>query len=140
MTAQEFLRYQLDDLEFQLRACFEPMSEAQLDTSPAEKAYTPRQAIGHLCEAYEAFIARMNLTEWKWGSYSLPYDAKDQALVTLWETRNRAAEAACSSDMDEVHRMAHAYIIAHDAYHVGQLCLVLMQTNPDWDPYSIYSH
>lgn len=107
------------------------MSDAQLDTRAAQS--TPRATIAHLCECYEAYLAHLSGTPWEWGSYSA-----DATLDTLWQTRAKAVEAACSAGTDDALRTAHAYIVAHDAYHVGQLCLVHLQTNPDWDPYSIY--
>jgi hypothetical protein len=31
------------------------------------------------------------------------------------------------------------YIVLHDCYHVGQLCLVRLADDPNWDAYSIYA-
>jgi uncharacterized damage-inducible protein DinB len=138
MTATELLRYQLDDLAYQLRAVLENMTDEQLDTKLTEQSYTPRETVEHLCEAYMAYTARLNGETWNWGSFALEDKAKDAILTSLWQIRGDAVDAACDSDLEDAQRMAHAYLIAHDAYHVGQLSLVQLQTNPGWDPYSIY--
>ncbi|MDQ2987018.1 MAG: DinB family protein [Armatimonadota bacterium] len=140
MTAQELLRFQLDDLGFQLQACLEPMTEAQLDTRPAQQGGTPRETVEHLCEAYMAFLAGVDGEKWSWGTFSIEDKSKGNLLATFSEIRGRAVAAVCASDDEKCLKEAHAYIVAHDAYHVGQLCLVLMTTDPDWDAYSIYNH
>ncbi len=136
MTATELLRFQLDDGTFQLKACLEPMTDAQLDTRPAPGGMTPRETAVHLCECYEAFLAECEGRKHPWGSYAVSDTSKENLLSHLWATRQRAAAVALEKEDQAQH--AHAFLVAHDCYHVGQLCLVLMTTNPEWDPYSIY--
>lgn len=139
MTAAELLRYQLDDVGFQLTKCFEPMGDAQLDTKLSKQGMTPRETIEHLCEAYEACLSGFEGKKWEWGAYSIEDKSKENLIETLRQTRERAVAAATSGEGDKRLKEGHAYILAHDAYHVGQLCLINLMTMPDWDPYSIYN-
>jgi hypothetical protein len=129
MDTAAFLSFQLSDTEHQLRACLEPMSDAQLDHRCTPEAMTPREIAVHLAECYEAFLAECEGRKHEWGSYALLDTSKDNLLSNLLGTRRRAADAAVANPEH-----------AHDAYHVGQMSLVHLATNPDWDAYSIYAH
>ena len=138
MTATELVRFQLDDAGYQLNSCLEPMTEEQLDTKVTPKSLTPREVVEHLCEAYLAFIAEMEGQKHEWGSFSISDKSKQNLVETFHEIRGRATTAACAGDDEKRLKSAYLYLTAHDTYHVWQLCLVHLNTNPDWDPYSIY--
>ena len=140
MTAAELTRYQLDDASFQLEKCLEPMTEAQLDTKATPQGMTPRDTVEHLCEAYEAYLASVEGREYQWGSFSIADKSKENLLKTFRELRTKAVQTAMDRTDEKDLKNAYAYLTGHDAYHVGQLCLVNLATNPDWDPYSIYNH
>ena len=139
MTTVDYVRYQLDDLGFQLNACFGAIGEDLLELKLTPQSMTPRETVEHLCEAYLAFLAHVEGEKWNWGSFSIADRSKPNLMETLHEIRGRATTAACADEKDEDRlKTAHAYITAHDAYHVGQLSLLLVNHNPAWDPYSIY--
>lgn len=140
MTALELTQYQLEDASFQLEKCLEPMTDAQLDTKASPEGMTPRDIVEHLCEAYEAYVDSVEGREHEWGSFSIEDKSKENLLQTFREMRSRAVQAAMDRSDEKDLKNAYAFLTAHDAYHVGQLCLVNLATNPDWDPYSIYNH
>jgi uncharacterized damage-inducible protein DinB len=138
MTASELMRFQLDKVGSQLEKCLEPHDDASLDAKASPHGMTTRQMVEHLCEAYEAFLAETEGRKWDWGSYAAADRSKEGLMRTFRETRARAVRAADSQDETTL-RHAHEYLVAHDAYHVGQICLVNLAAKPEWDPYSIYS-
>jgi hypothetical protein len=138
MTASELTRFQLEQTEMQLKACIEPMNDAQLDTRVTPQGMTPRETVEHLCECCEAFLAAEAGQKWSWGTYNLDDKSKEGLSSTFGALRAKVSAAAASSQDDEILKEAFSFLTAHDAYHVGQLALVHMATNPDWDPYSIY--
>lgn len=140
MTALELTRYQLEDSGFQLEKCLEPMTDSQLDTKATPEGMTPRDMVEHLCEAYQAYVASAEGREHQWGSFSIADKSKENLLKTFRELRTEAVQAAMDRTDEKDLKNAYAYLTAHDAYHVGQLCLVNLSTNPGWDPYSIYNH
>lgn len=140
MTALEFLQHQLNDGRFQIERCYEGLDEAGLDYRPAPQAMSPREILEHYCECHQAFLDSTEGKKFSWGEYSLP-DKSGPALKRTFEDLRSRAEAAIAANPDETTlKNAHAYLIAHDAYHVGQLALTRLALNPEWDPYSIYAH
>lgn len=140
MTAVELTRYQLNDSGFQLEKCLEKLSDEQLDTKAAPQGMTARDMVEHLCEAYQAYVASAEGKEHQWGAFSIDDKSKENLLKTFREERAKAVQTALTHTEEKNLKNAYAYLTAHDAYHVGQLCLVNLATNPGWDPYSIYNH
>lgn len=138
MTAVELSRYQFDDQGYQLERCFEGLSEAQMDAKTTEGSMTPRETLEHFCECYTAFLASMKGEKHNWGTYKLADHSTDALLEEFRKLRTQAVEGALSKGDEETLRHAHLFMTAHDAYHVGQLCLLRLQSDPSWDPYSIY--
>lgn len=137
MTIRDFQQHTIDDVGTQVTKVFEGLSEEHYDFKLCDAAFTPREIMEHLCECYQAMITESMGGTHEWGSFSL--DDKSVAnLHTQFATlRGRARQAALDADNP---KLGHAYIVAHDAYHVGQMALIRLQTDPTWDPLSIYSH
>ena len=137
MTDKELLRHQIDDAGYQLSKVFEGIEETSLDFRLTEKAMTPREILAHLSECYLATVEMAAGREHSWGSYTAP----DSSWPALWnntkELRDKAAEAALGAD-DFVLK-GNSFIVAHDYYHVGQMCAVRLVRDANWDAYSIYN-
>lgn len=138
MKTTEFLKYQFDDGEYQIEKCMEGLTEAEFDTRPSPHAKSPREILEHLCECYEAFLASTEGKSHSWGTYAIENKSSANLLATFRDLRRRATAAAVAQEEEETLKHAHAYIVAHDNYHVGQLALARLTLNPEWDGYSIY--
>jgi len=136
MTARELLQYQLDDSQYQLEKCFEGLPSELFNAKVTEQAMTPAEVIEHLCEAYTALIAESEGKKHEWGSYKIEDRSPENLLKTWSQTRERAT--ATIADEEPAYKHAHAFIVAHDYYHVGQLCELRVAKDPGFDPYAIY--
>lgn len=137
MTAQDLLRSQIEDSGKQLTAVLAGLTEGQADFKAVPSAMTPRELLIHLCEAYQAAITELAGGKHEWGSYAPPSTDWLPLVDTFQGLRSEAARAALSED-DHGLKTGSAYIVAHDYYHVGQLCQARIALDPNWDPYSIY--
>ena len=138
MTAVELLKDQLDDAGYQISKVLEGMPEQGLDHKVTPASMTPREQVAHLCEAYEAFRINSAGGKYEWGTYKL--SASDMASLTTEFSKQRAGavDQALGNPTDENIKHAHEFIIGHDYYHVGQMCLARIAVQPDWNPYAIY--
>lgn len=100
---------------------------------------SPRQTAIHLAQCYTAFITEANGEPWDW---SKPFDlgtSEPSAVLSRVNTlRAEAIDLVRSTEIEEVLTKAADFILMHDCYHVGQMALFRMRTDPNWDPYSIY--
>ena len=138
MTTHELLKEQLDDSGYQLDKAYEGMPEQGMDYKATEGCMSPREQLGHLMEAYEAYIQQTQGKKYDWGSFTPASSETGPLLAEFRDQRAKAAAAALASDSDEMIKSAHMYVIGHDYYHVGQVCLALLAVEPGWDPYAIY--
>jgi hypothetical protein len=138
MTAHELLESQLADAGFQLDKTLEGMSDATLDHKVTPGAMTPREQVAHLMEAYHAFLETTAGRKHEWGSY---HPAAQDAGGLIAEFKAKRAQAVAAA-LDPAHEAklheAHEFLIGHDYYHVGQMCLARIATQPDWNSYAIY--
>lgn len=137
MTIRDFQQHTMDDVGYQLDKVLEGMSDEHFDFKVCEAAMTPAEIIEHLCEAYQAIITETMGGTHEWGSFSIEDKSPANLKAQLKTMRARARQAALDSDNP---KLGHAYVTAHDAYHVGQLALIRLQTDSSWDPYSLYNH
>ena len=137
MTEKELLRHQIDDAGFQLDKVFESIEEASLDFRLTEHAMTPREILAHLCECYVATSVGTEGKEHEWGTYTAPDTTWPALFNNMKELRATAAEAALATPDYET--KTSAFMIAHDFYHVGQMCMVRLVRDPSWNAYSIYN-
>ncbi len=138
MTANEMVQYEIKHIAGQLRAVSEGMPEAGQDFSFTKEGMTPRQMLEHLCEAYDAVPDVAAGRNHEWGKFEAPDKSWAGLKKTLWDLRRKATEAVKDANNDKLAETAHDYIVVHDAYHVGQMALIRMHVDPDWDPHSIY--
>lgn len=137
MTAQDLLKDQLDDAGYQLDKSLEGMSDHAMDQKATPTAMTPREQVAHLMEAYTAFNTSCEGGKHEWGSYQ-PSSMQMPALMEEFRSlRGKAVSKALEGDEARM-KEAHAFIVGHDYYHVGQLCQARLAADPQWDPYSIY--
>jgi len=138
MTAQHLLADQLADAGYQLDKLLEGMPEAALDHKVTPGAMTPREQVAHLMEAYHAFLETTAGRKHEWGSYR-PVAQDTSALISEFKVKRAQAVAAALDPANEAKlHEAHEFLIGHDYYHVGQMCLARIATQPDWNCYAIY--
>jgi hypothetical protein len=138
MNAQKLFEDQLADAGYQLDKVLEDMTPACLDHKVTEGSMTPKEQIAHLMEAYHAFQENAAGRKYEWNTYR-PASTDAVALIAEFKAKRAATVAtALASDSDDKLITAHKYILGHDYYHVGQMCLARLATQPDWDPYAIY--
>jgi uncharacterized damage-inducible protein DinB len=136
VTCKELLDYETDNTEYQLKACFEGLPVELREASLAETSMSPRQTLAHLAESYQALAAHLSGEKFEWGKFSsegLDWENLKSTTFTL-----RSAALAKASDKVDDLKAVHDYVIAHDAYHVGQLCALRLANEPGWEAYSIY--
>jgi hypothetical protein len=138
MTTSDLLKYELEQVGLQIDRCIVGMSEAGLDTKCSPNGMTPREILIHFADCYEAFLAHARGEKYAWGRFKLEDTSTDNVRRVYVEARARAVEVALSAEYDHIVQAAYDYIIGHDNYHVGQLVLARMQSDPDWNADSIY--
>ncbi len=120
-----------------LEKTFEGLTEAEADHRFGH-LMSPRQHATHLSEAYVAAVKHAKGEKHDWGSYQ-PAGSTWDAVLQDWRTRRaEAVEALLGAGDDESLKSASDYIVGHDHYHVGQMCSVRLNLNPQWNAYSIY--
>jgi uncharacterized damage-inducible protein DinB len=138
MTGAELIAHQLDTTGHQLTRVFEGIKEEHQDYKACSKAMTPKETLEHLCECYQAFLTESQGGSYEWGSFSIADKSWENLLSQFNSLRGRAVQLAKGSQETRVLRSASAYMVLHDAYHVGQMASCRIETDADWDPYSIY--
>lgn len=138
MDLKAALKYQLDDSGHQIKKVLEGLDGDQWDAKEREDLMSPRDVVGHLTECYIAADKSLNGQEHEWGSYIPADDEPERLFETMMAERNKASEAILAKPDEKAVKAATAYIILHDAYHVGQLAALRIKITPDWDVYSIY--
>jgi uncharacterized damage-inducible protein DinB len=139
MTAKELLRYQLDDAQFQLEQVLAGLDGSHVDGKPVNTGMSMREMVVHLAEAYTATIKEAKGEKHEWGTFELPHESWQELVDTAFALRAEAVEAALSvEDEEKGMKNAHAFLVGHDYYHVGQLATIRIATDSDWNSYSIY--
>ena len=137
MTATELIAFQLDDVGNQLKKVLDGM-EKHKNHKVCDKSMSPAETIEHLCECYQAFTTESQGGTHEWGSFFLSDKSWESLTSQFTSMRDRAVRLAKASEETRVLRAASAYMVAHDAYHVGQLASCRIDADEAWDPYSIY--
>jgi len=138
MDASEFARSLFEDAGYQLAKVLEGIDEeyGQYKITPSSKS--PSETCEHLADTYTAFLSELAGNKYEWGTFKpsgAPWPAAwHEALVI----RNGVAESLKGELSNHQLNVAANYIIAHDYYHVGQMCQARIAFDPKWDPYSIY--
>jgi hypothetical protein len=132
------LKTTLDAAGMQVEKVLDGMPETSMDARLTAEGMTPRQILQHLTECYVAFKAEASGGSHEWGTYASA-DQSTVALFSDWKRlRSEAADLALGSADPKLQEKAMDFMALHDAYHVGQLCLIRLQAQPDWNIYSIY--
>ena len=137
MLATELLSFQLDNVGNQLQKALDGITDSQCDHKVCSTAMTVRDMLEHLAECYHAMLEEAAGREHEWGNYSIGDKSLDNLMNVVFELREQACKAALTGD-DARLKSGFSFIVEHDAYHLGQICLVRMETNPEWNPYSLY--
>lgn len=137
MTSKELLQHQFDDAAYQLEKVFDGIDDS-LDFKLTEQSMSPRETVVHLSECYVATVKDVNGEQHSWGTFQSSATDWASTWAEFNDLRAKATAAVLASDGAET--KGHAYIVAHDFYHVGQLCQVRLVRDPGWDAYSIYNH
>ena len=138
MDAKDLLKTQLDDAGFQLSKVLEGMPEDALNKKLTSDSMSPKEQVAHLCEAYEAFKVNSSGGKYEWGTYQVPTSDTKSLVEEFKRKRAEAVDQVMSNPTDETMKHAHEYILGHDYYHVGQMCLARLAVQPDWNAYAIY--
>lgn len=128
----------MEDVGFQLEQVFKDIDPAQRAQTVHPAAMSPEETLAHLAEAYVAFTTEARGGKHEWGSLHLDASSWDELWAKFKALRNEAVEIASSSDDEKMLKHAWAYIVAHDAYHVGQIASFRVGLDTAWDPYSMY--
>ncbi len=92
------------------------------------------EIVAHLCEVSYAFNEFSNGREYRWGTFSV---ATDSSCLVMDRYKQFRSSMNFEKNQDNVNK-ALEYIVLHESYHVGQICLIRIHLYPDWDYYSIY--
>jgi len=129
---ESILRNQCDYVGNQVRAAFRGMEQPTWDAHLAANGMTPRETMVHLCDVYQYVVEKARGGEPRWNQYQ-----GGGSLDDFDSLRARAVDACFASD--HASELLTDYIVVHDAYHVGQLCMIRRACEPGWDVYAIYS-
>ncbi|HET6644713.1 MAG TPA: hypothetical protein VFG65_04360 [Fimbriimonadales bacterium] len=137
MTSQELIAYQCRDIGRQIEKATEGLDDSGWEYSSGT-ARSPRQTLAHLCECYHALKVVAGGDEYEWGTLSYEDLLLDEVKGKFAIMRSEAVSIATQASDDAMLEKASSFIVAHDAYHLGQLCRTRMEFDPNWNPYSIY--
>ncbi|MCC6686573.1 MAG: DinB family protein [Fimbriimonadaceae bacterium] len=139
MSAPEFLISGLNAAAKQINAVFSNIAADHWDRRATSEAMTPLESIRHLAHCYTAFMSEARGQSWDWRApFDLGVTEPEDILAKANELRAQAVDMVKSSTDETIYEKAINYILLHDAYHVGQMALFRMQTDPTWDPHSLY--
>lgn len=127
----------MDDAGYQLEKVLGGLDETTVDRKVCPAAMSAREMVVHLTECYLAAVTEAAGQKFEWGSYR-PEDQSWPTVMAEFKAKRAEAVAAVSGDDEKRVKLASAFIIGHDYYHVGQLVLHRLEFTPGWDAYSIY--
>lgn len=121
----------------QIRAVAGGFPEAEAEKRLPGMSMSPLETLEHLCDCCCAYLTE-DKSQYAWGSYRLSERNMGSALAELESQRARARQEMEATNREE--QLAHSfdYLMAHDAYHVGQLAACRMACDPTWDSMSLY--
>ena len=138
MESKELLTHLVENAGFQVEKCFEGMPAALHEAKLTPHAMSPRLVLAHFLEVFEAAAKEERGESHEWGSYANNTESFD----TLWQkyTSQRKEYVAKRVDSDSPSSLKQlgGMLVLHETYHVGQLCLLRVEQDPTFNPYSIY--
>jgi hypothetical protein len=140
MTANELLKYQLEDVSFQLEKIMEGVNESDVDFKIAPTAMSIREQVEHLCEVYTAVEEESRGVEHAWGEFNIEDKSWSNLTSMFSSLRSKAIEVVSGAEDEKTLIGASGFMVGHEYYHIGQLATLRIATDSGWDPYSIYRH
>lgn len=136
MSAHDLVLKQLANAQFQITQAIDGLDAERAEARPNELGMTIKEQIVHLTEAAIAAKKAFADEKHEWGSY-VPEDGSWEGVQKTWlETRGSVVASLPDDEAAIMH--AHEYLVAHDYYHVGQICAARRTVEPNWDTYAIY--
>lgn len=138
MTPPSLLQEALAQTEYQLTKVLEGLGEDDFSFRVSPHAMTPLETVWHLTEVCVAYISEVQGEKYAWGSYKPASTSIGEAIEELFAIRSQAVAVALTDNKTDSGKRAFEYLVTHEAYHVGQLCLARIELDRNWDAYSIY--
>ncbi len=93
----------------------------------------------HICEVSYAFSMYADGEKYEWGTYTIPFHEM-RGLLDVYHQLRKDAESKYLSRIEDKHvtELWLDYIVLHESYHIGQICMLRRLLQPEWDYYSIY--
>ena len=135
------LKSALHTANYQMTKAFEGLSEERgdFDLRICPEARTAREILEHLCDCYQGYMDMSHGKQYEWGSFK----AEGYSALKLLDIRNELRKKAESFALAHANdpksaEFALGFLVLHETYHVGQMCLLHIKVDPNWNPYSIY--
>lgn len=122
----------------QFLAAVEGFPAAAAEAKLTEQGMTAREMALHMAECRAAIVAGVEGRDHEWGSFQPAEGETAEAGLKRLHDEAKAA-AAAAVDAEAAAKMVMDFGTMHDAYHVGQIVLLRLQHEPEWDSYAIYA-
>lgn len=137
---QHYLVSALANSFYQVEKVFEGLTPEQMTEKITPLAMTPDEQMEHLCEVYHAFLLTADGGKYEWGnSYSTGLSSLPEKMEFL-KSQHDIVVNKTEQNPELLGEKVCDFILSHNGYHVGQMCLVRLNLNSDWNAYSIYNH
>jgi len=137
MTGYQLVLKQLGHAQNQVTQAIADLDAEKAEARANDLGMTIKDQVNHLAEAATAALASFEGRKHSWGTYA-PVDSSWEGAKQAW-LEIRVAAVAALTDNEEAIMHAHDFLVAHDYYHVGQICAARRTIDPSWDTYAIYS-
>lgn len=150
MTARELLFLQADMVGEQLSKAIAGVGEPVADHRPVATLHSIRTTLIHMTDNYRALVADALGQKYAYGSWSPP-DGELATLISAWNAARLEAVNTLRERLTDFQadfrtsfavwpswKVATEWLVAHDAYHLGQVCYLRLAAEPEWDMYEIY--
>lgn len=138
MTAKDLAIHAFNQTSYQISKVLEGISDADWDTKCTPESMSPRETVEHLSECCTAFLKHAKGEEHSWGTYTAPDRSATGLMAEFQKLRTESLGVLEGSHEPDTLTSAMDYLALHDAYHVGQLALLRMKLDSEWNAYGIY--
>ena len=138
MDGKSLLDSSISGAGTQLTRTLAGLTDEALDFRAHPSAMSLREQLVHLSECYLAMEAEVKGQEYDWGSYKSDLTTVNELVADLFARRRVATDIALSNEEPAAMLTAVSFLVLHDAYHVGQLCLLRQAFDPEWSSFAIY--
>jgi hypothetical protein len=137
MDGMALLQRGIDESEGQLRRTLAGLTNATIEFRPHPSAMALGEHLVHLIESYIAVQAENRGETHEWGSFHTDLKDFDELVAELFVQRKLAVDTLTKAEAILVNGLF--FFAHHDAYHIGQLCLLRQAFDKNWSSFSIYS-